>query len=99
MLLQILPYYYYYYYCSAFVQLKLHTCVLNYVLLFSKLLIFDFLLSIPETFLCSVSALQVKNILLLDAFQLLKFVGTSTNIELKLFFLIVFYSDTFLIIK
>jgi hypothetical protein len=57
-------YYYYYhlhhhYYYCALEQLKLHMFVQNYVLLFSKL-VFDFLLSIPENFLCSVSAPQVK---------------------------------------
>jgi hypothetical protein len=59
--------------------------------------VFEFLLSIPKTFLCSVSVLQVKNVLL-DVFRV-KFVGTLTNMELKLFFLIVIYNGNLLIIN
>jgi hypothetical protein len=46
------------------------------------------------------SVLQVKNIPLLDALQLLMlFAGTQMYLERKLCFLIIFYSCTFLLIK
>jgi hypothetical protein len=46
------------------------------------------------------SAFQAKIALLLSALQLLMlFVGTLMYLEPKLFFLIIFYSGTFLIIK
>jgi hypothetical protein len=50
---------------------------LNFALLFWKLLVFGFLFDILETFLCLVSVLLVKIVLLLDALQrLMLFVGT-----------------------
>jgi hypothetical protein len=51
--------------------------VLNSVLPFLKLLVFEFLLGISENFLCKMSALEVKFVPLLDALQLvmLFFVG------------------------
>jgi hypothetical protein len=61
------------------------------VLLVRKLLVFEFLLGISETFLCSVSALLVKIVLMLDVPQLLKLsVDTSMYLEPKLF-LFVYY--------
>jgi hypothetical protein len=58
------------------------------------------LLGISETFLCSVSALLVKIALVLGALQLLMlFVETLKYLEPKLFLLIIFYNDGFLIVK
>jgi hypothetical protein len=80
-------------YCSSFKFIL----VLNSVL-FWNLLVFDILLGISETVFCSISALQVKVALLLDAFQLLMlFVGAPTYLEPKLFLLIIFCNGTFLI--
>jgi hypothetical protein len=45
--------------------------VINFVLLFWKLLLFEFLRGISETFLCSVSTPEVRLIPLLDALLLL----------------------------
>jgi hypothetical protein len=65
-----------------------------------KLLILEFLLGMSETFLCPVSAFQGKIVLLLDALQLLMlFVVTLAYLERKLFFLVIFYNYTSLIIK
>jgi hypothetical protein len=62
------------------------TVVLNSVLLFWKLLAFEFLLGTSETLLCSVSAP------LLDALQLLMlFAGILTYLEPNLFSLIIYY--------
>jgi hypothetical protein len=102
-----------YNYAYALEQLKLHTVckrryrldapflfkftlVLNSVL-FWKLLVFEFLLGVSETFLCMVSALQVKSVPVLDALHLLMFVGMLMYLEPKLFFLFIFYSGTFLL--
>jgi hypothetical protein len=71
------------------------TLVLTTDLLFSKLLVSEFLLSLAENFLCSMSAVLVKIVLLLDAPQLLMlFVGTLTYMKRKLFLVIVFYNIT-----
>jgi hypothetical protein len=51
-------------------SLFIFTFGLNSVL-FWKLMVFEFLLGILETFLCPVSGLQVKIALLLDTLQLL----------------------------
>jgi hypothetical protein len=75
------------------------TLVPNSVFLFWKQSILEFLLSIAETFRCSVSPVQIKIVLLLDALQLLMFVGTLAYFEPKLTLLIIRYSDNFLIIK
>jgi hypothetical protein len=56
------------------------TAALNSALLFWKLLVFDFLFGISKTFLCSMSALLVKTILLLDALQILMFLGTQLHL-------------------
>jgi hypothetical protein len=70
------------------------TLVLNSVLLFWKLLVFEFLLGILETFLRSVSVPQVKIAPLLDALQLLMlFAETLTYLEPNIFSPIIFYND------
>jgi hypothetical protein len=56
--------------------------VLNSVFLFCKLFVFEFLLGISETLLCSMSALHVKIVPLLDVHQLLMlFAGALTYSE------------------
>jgi hypothetical protein len=73
--------------------------VLNSVLLFWKLLAFEFLLGTSETSLCSVSAPQVNNVPLTDALQLLMlFAGTLMNLEPKTFSLIIFYNGPCIIL-
>jgi hypothetical protein len=47
------------------------TLALNSVLLFWVTLVFEFLLDISDTFLCSMSVLVVKIVPLLDALQLI----------------------------
>jgi hypothetical protein len=47
------------------------TLVLNSVLLFWKLWLFEFLLGISESFLCSMAAFRVKIVPRLDELQLL----------------------------
>jgi hypothetical protein len=67
------------------------TLILNSVHLFWKLVVFEFLLGVSVTFLCSLSALKVKIVPLQDALQLLMlFVGTLAYLEPKLFILINF---------
>jgi hypothetical protein len=68
------------------------TVVLNSVLLFWKLLAYEFLLGTSEILLCSVSAPQADIVPLLDALQLLMlFAGILTYLEPNLFSLIIFY--------
>jgi hypothetical protein len=58
---------------------------LNSVLLFWKLLVFEFLLGVSQNFVCSVSVFLAKTVILLDALQLLVlFVGTLIYFEPKL---------------
>jgi hypothetical protein len=72
------------------------TVVLNRVLLFWKLLAFEFLLGTSETLLCSVSAPQADIVLLLDVLQLLMlFAGILTYLEPNLFSLITFYESNY----
>jgi hypothetical protein len=67
------------------------TLVLNSALPFWKLLVSEFLLGTSETLLCSMSALQVKIVPLLDVHQLLMlFAGTLTHSEPEKFTLIIF---------
>jgi hypothetical protein len=47
---------------------------------------------------CSVSALQVKTVPLLDAVKLLICAGMLTYLELQLFFLISFYNGPFFVL-
>jgi hypothetical protein len=69
------------------------------VLLFWKLLAFEFLLGASQILLCSVSAPLVKIVLVPDALQLLMlFVRTLMYLEPKLF-VVIFYNGTFLITK
>jgi hypothetical protein len=76
------------------------TLVVNSVLVFRELLVYEFLLGVSQTLLCSVSVHQVKFVLLLDALQLIMlFVGMLTYLERKRHLLIIFYTGTFLIIK
>jgi hypothetical protein len=53
---------------------------LNSVLLFWKLLVFEFLFGIPETLLCSVSTPHVKIVPLLDAYLLPMFAEIDITI-------------------
>jgi hypothetical protein len=67
--------------------------VLNSALLFWKLLDSEFLLGISETLQCSMSALQVKIVSLLDAHQpQILFARTLTYSELETFALIICYN-------
>jgi hypothetical protein len=67
------------------------TFAINSGILFWKLLLFKYLLSISENFPCSISALQVKTVLLLDALHLIMlFVGMMAYVEPKMFLLIIF---------
>jgi hypothetical protein len=69
------------------------TVALNSVLLFWKLLVFEFPLGISETLLCSMSAPQVKIVPLLHAYHpLMFFAGTLTYLEPKPLSVIVFYN-------
>jgi hypothetical protein len=52
---------------------------------------FEFLLGMSETFLCSLSAVQVKSVLLVALQRLMLLVRTLTQLERKLFLLIIFY--------
>jgi hypothetical protein len=57
---------------------------LNSALLFLKLLVFKFRLGISEIFMCPMSALQIKSVLL-DALQLIMtLVGMLTYLEPKI---------------
>jgi hypothetical protein len=69
------------------------TVVLNSAILFWKLLVSEFLLGISETLQCSMSALQVKIVSLLDAHQpLMLFARTLTYSEPETFALIICYN-------
>jgi hypothetical protein len=75
------------------------TLVLNSVLQFWKLLVFEFLLGVSQTLHCSMSAPKVKTVPLLDVHQLLMlFVGTLTYSEPRKFTLIIFYVTIVIII-
>jgi hypothetical protein len=65
---------------------------------FWNLFFFESLLTISETFLCSISTLKVKIALLLDAVQLIK-LWKLTYLEPKQFPLITFYNGVLVIIK
>jgi hypothetical protein len=76
------------------------TFVLNSVLLFWKLFVFEFLLGTSETLLCLVSAPQADIVPLLYAHRLLiLFAGTLTYLEPKLFSSIIFYNGHCIILK
>jgi hypothetical protein len=76
------------------------TLALTSVLLFWKLLVFEFLLGIPETLLCSMSAPQVNIVPLVDALQLLMlFAGSLTYSEPKISSVIIFYNGPCIILK
>jgi hypothetical protein len=76
------------------------TLVLNSVLLFWQLLIFEFLLGTSETLLCSASAPQVKVVPLLDTHQLLMLsAGTLTYSEPTMFSLIIYYNGPCILLK
>jgi hypothetical protein len=71
------------------------TLVLSSVLLFWKLLVFEFLLCISETLHCSVSA-HVQLVPLLDMHRLVMlFAGTLTYSEPRAFPLIIFYNTSY----
>jgi hypothetical protein len=74
------------------------TLVLISLLLFWKLLVFEFLLGISETLLCSVSAPHVKIVPLLDEHQLLMFARTLTYLEPRTFSLIILYNMLLLLL-
>jgi hypothetical protein len=67
------------------------TLVLNSALPFWKLLFSEFLLGISETLHCSMSALQVKIVPLLDVHQLV-FARTLMYSKLEMFTLINYYN-------
>jgi hypothetical protein len=70
------------------------------VLLFCRLLIFEFLLGASEILFYLISASQTLMFSLLDALQLLiLFSVTLTHSESKLFLLFVFYNDSCFLIK
>jgi hypothetical protein len=70
----------------------------NSALSFRKLMFLEFLLSVSQTFVRPMSALQEKIFLLLDALQLLMlFVSSLTYLESKRFLFIIFCNCTFLI--
>jgi hypothetical protein len=70
------------------------TVVLNSVLPLWKLLVFKSLLGFSETSVCSISALPLKIVLLLDAHQLLKSCAEiSIYLKQKLFLSDIFYSN------
>jgi hypothetical protein len=76
------------------------TLILNYDLLFSKPVIFKFLLGTSETLQCSMSAPHVTIVPLLDVHQLLmSFAGTLTYSDPKLFSLTIFYIGPSFILK
>jgi hypothetical protein len=77
----------------------LHLHIIIIIIITIEVLVFELLLGISETFLRSMSALPIEIIFLLDAIQLIIFVGTLTHLEPKPFLLTTFYSVTFLIIK
>jgi hypothetical protein len=67
---------------------------LKYCPSFWKLSVFQSLLGISDTFLCSVSALQLKTALLLDTHQLLMLsAGTLMYLKQILFPLAIFYNN------
>jgi hypothetical protein len=69
------------------------TLILNSALPLWKFLVSEFLLGISETLHCSMSALQVKIVPLLDAHQLVMlFARTLTYAEPDMFILINFYN-------
>jgi hypothetical protein len=75
------------------------TLVLNSVLVFWKLLVFEFLHGITETLLCSMSASHVKIVPLLDVHQpLMLFAGTLIYSKRKKFSLIIFYKTLLLLL-
>jgi hypothetical protein len=69
--------------------------LLLFALPFWKLSVFESLLGISETFLCSISAHQLKTVLLLDAHQLLMLSAGTLMMYLKhiLFPLDIFYNN------
>jgi hypothetical protein len=67
--------------------------VLKSVLPFWKLLVLESLLGFSETFLRSISALQLKNALLLDVNQLIMLsAGTLIYLKQNLFISVIFYN-------
>jgi hypothetical protein len=66
--------------------------ILPYIARKLLLLLLLFLLGTSETLLCSMSALQVKIVPLLDVHQLLMFAGTLMYLEPETFTLIIFYN-------
>jgi hypothetical protein len=72
------------------------TLPLNSVFLFWKLLVFEFVFAVSDTFLCSVFARKVKIALLLDPLQLSCWLYGRCRIW---FLLILFCSDTFAVTK
>jgi hypothetical protein len=76
------------------------TSAINSDLLFWKLLVFEFLLGISNTLLCSVSAPQVQIVPLLDVLQLLmSFAATLNYSEPRTFFLIILYNVIIFIVN
>jgi uncharacterized protein (DUF486 family) len=74
-------------------SLSKFTVVWNTALPFWKLSVFEFLLGISETFICSVSAVNLKTVLQ-DVHQLLMLsAGTLMYLKQKLFPLVISYNN------
>jgi hypothetical protein len=79
-------------------SLSKFTVVSNTALPFWKLSVFESLLGISETFLCSISALHLKTIFLQDVHELLMLsAGTLMYLKQILFPLVIFYNNCFTI--
>jgi hypothetical protein len=75
-------------------SLSKFTVVWNTALPSWKLSVFESLLGISETFLCSISALHLKTVLLQDVHQLLMLsAGTLMHLKQILFPLVIFYNN------
>jgi hypothetical protein len=79
-------------------SLSKFTVVWNTALPFWKLSVFESLLSISETFRCSILALHLKAVLLQDVHQLIMLsAGTLMYLKQILFPLVIFYNNCFTI--
>jgi hypothetical protein len=84
----------FYYYYPYYIPYPSLPWFWNTALPFWKLSVFKSLLGVLETFLCSISALQLKTVPLLDAHQLLMLsAGTLMYLKQILFPLVIFYNN------
>jgi hypothetical protein len=96
-------YYYYYYQLHTLRKRRYHFDALfiiqvyrglKYCPSFWKLSVFEYLLGISETFLCSISAFHLKTVLLQDVHLLLMLsAGTFMYLKQILFPLVIFYNN------